>query len=306
MDKEIKVSLPTDENGMTGRECPECSSYFKIKGGTGLPTDNCLCPYCGYKANYSEFTTKEQIDYATSIALNKTIGPEIQELKRSIDSLEHTTRGGLIQIKGKLQGFPFRTKYYKEKELETSVKCDSCGLEFSIYGVFANCPDCGRLNALVVFIKSIETAQKRLNLLKLKDIADENMKQSILKDALSEGVSSFDAFGKALRLKYPDIFPKKPKNLFQNLRVLSEILLKYCKKSIRDILGDINYELLDKVFQVRHIYEHNMGVIDDEFVHKLPALSRMLGRKYSLDENEINKFLKILVETGSCISKEIE
>jgi len=38
MDDEIrlKVTLPTDDEGMVGRECPQCKQYFKIKPGTGL------------------------------------------------------------------------------------------------------------------------------------------------------------------------------------------------------------------------------------------------------------------------------
>ena len=50
-------------------------------------------------------------------------------------------------------------------KLETQVKCDNCGLEFAIYGVFASCPDCGQLNALRVFEKSIEVALKRITLI---------------------------------------------------------------------------------------------------------------------------------------------
>jgi Zn finger protein HypA/HybF involved in hydrogenase expression len=44
-------------------------------------------------------------------------------------------------------------KHYQEKILETNIACDNCGLVFSIYGVFSNCPDCGRLNAKVIFEK---------------------------------------------------------------------------------------------------------------------------------------------------------
>ena len=53
---------------------------------------------------------------------------------------------------------------------EMTLICDSCGLEFSIYGVFANCPDCDHLSAITIFKKSIEVIRKKLLLIEdLKD-----------------------------------------------------------------------------------------------------------------------------------------
>jgi len=34
MKKEIPLNFPTDEHGLTGRECPSCNGYFKVKFGT--------------------------------------------------------------------------------------------------------------------------------------------------------------------------------------------------------------------------------------------------------------------------------
>jgi hypothetical protein len=35
----VNVSIPTDEAGLLGRECPvsDCLGYFKVKPGTGIP-----------------------------------------------------------------------------------------------------------------------------------------------------------------------------------------------------------------------------------------------------------------------------
>ncbi|MDY6896410.1 MAG: hypothetical protein SVO01_13485, partial [Thermotogota bacterium] len=160
MDMNIKVNLPSDEQGFIGRECSKCHKYFKVKPGTGLSTSICQCPYCGYIGDYNEFFTKDQIEYAKSIASREVIGriiePEIRKLERGFKELERATRGGFIQIKVKTQrsAVRFPLKYYQEKEVETYVTCDNCGLEFAIYGVFANCPDCGKLNALIIFKKS--------------------------------------------------------------------------------------------------------------------------------------------------------
>lgn len=48
---QFSISIPPDENGLIGRECPEpnCESYFKIQPGTGLKGEDlpCHCPDCG-------------------------------------------------------------------------------------------------------------------------------------------------------------------------------------------------------------------------------------------------------------------
>lgn len=305
MDKQIKISFPTDENGLVGRECPVCMEYFKIKFGTGIKDDvPCHCPYCKHICDHNTFFTNAQNEYMQSIIMKEMLGPFMSDFERSLKKLEHSTRGGFFQIKVKSSGTSLTIKHYQEKELETHVTCDSCGLEFAIYGVFATCPDCERLNASVVFSKSIEVAKKRLNLIdSLDDIA---LKEAILKDSISGGISAFDAFGKALREHHTGVFPDKPKNIFQNLIVLSEIVKDKFGLSLNDMLGEDEANILNRIFQVRHIYEHNMGVIDDDFIRKVKDYSQLRGRKYALDKNEIERFLGILLVAGRGIANELE
>jgi len=311
MNMTIGVNLIPNGKGFVGRECPKCFQYFKVKPGTGLPTTTCHCPYCGYTGDHKEFVTKDQIEYAKSVALKeinrRIIEPELKKLENSFKELERATRGGFIQIQVKFQRSPlsFPLMDYQEKEVETYVVCDNCGLEFAIYGVFANCPDCGQLNALIIFRKSLEVALKRILLLdSIKEDAD--LREALLEDALSSGVSAFDAFGKALQLRYPDTLPQKTKNLFQKFQELSEALSNTVGKSLPDIIGQEKFDYIFKMFQVRHIYEHNMGVIDNDFIRKVPALAHLRGRKYPLQQNEIQDFLTFLLETGEKIIRIIE
>lgn len=60
------------------------------------------------------------------------------------------------------------------------------------------------------------------------------------------------------------------------------------------------------MFQVRHIYEHNAGVIDNDFIKKLPDYSSLFGRKYPLTGDEISKFLYITQDLGTKIFFEFE
>ena len=44
-----------------------------------------------------------------------------------------------------------------------------------------------------------------------------------------------------------------------------------------------------------------MGVIDNDFVKKIPAYSRMTDRKYVLSEDEVRKFIDLMLELGDLI-----
>jgi hypothetical protein len=47
---EASISIPVDEDGFFGRECPECGRLFKMHFGQyeALPDDlELICPYCG-------------------------------------------------------------------------------------------------------------------------------------------------------------------------------------------------------------------------------------------------------------------
>ena len=60
------------------------------------------------------------------------------------------------------------------------------------------------------------------------------------------------------------------------------------------------------MFQVRHIYEHNAGLIDDDFVRNLPSFISQKGRKYMLVNNELEAFLEKLHELMKHIYSEVE
>lgn len=301
----IPVTIPTDENGLVGRECLECEKYFKLKPGTGLPTEHCHCPYCDYEGNSDTFGTTAQIEYAQSIAINQIskdfIQPSINKIMKSFKELERNTRKSFIQFKVSTTSTNLKlpVKYYNELDLETEVICDSCGLEFAVYGVFARCPDCTNLNAFLIFQKSIDTAIKKLTIFTKPEVPNE-IKADSYRHVISDCISSFDALGKELRKEKAEIFPNRPKNLFQSLYLLDEGISNYLSKK------HDNFNFLLKIFQVRHIYEHNMGVVDEDFIKKIPGYSNLLGKKYKIDENEVKTFIDDMITLGKIIKNYFE
>jgi hypothetical protein len=301
----VSVTIPKDDDGMIGRECLECERYFKLKQGTGIPTSHCHCPYCEYEGDADTFWTKAQLEYAKSVAINqaysKLIKPSLDNLLKSFKDLERTSRGSLIQFKVKTKGteINFPIEYYSEEELETKLTCDGCGLEFAVYGVFSRCPDCKDLNAFSVFNKSIAVTEKQLEIFAKPEIPSEIKEQS-LSFVLTSCISTYDGLGKELRKRKPEKYPSKPKNLFQNIHLLNEKLNGLFEQK------HSRFNEILKGFQVRHLYEHNLGVSDEDFAGKIPGYSQMIGRKYILRIPELKQFIVDMHELGTITKEHFE
>jgi len=302
----IKVSLES-EDGFFGRECPneDCLGYFKVHIGTGLKGENlpCFCPYCGHMGDHKTFFTQEQIEYAQSVALNKITGAILKDLKE----MEFKHDLGFFKMEMKVKGQPQPIKRYREKDLETEVTCEKCTLEYSIYGVFAFCPDCGSHNSLQMLYKNFELAQKEVD---LAETAEEEMRDFLLSDALKNAVSAFDGFGReavlinSKKFYVKDTGPNEITISFQNL-------LK-AQKRINDIFGfdfllkitqtEINF--LNRCFQKRHVLTHRMSVVDQEYLDLTGDVDEVVGRKVSLKKDEVISLINILKELGQNLINE--
>ena len=150
-----------------------------------------------------------------------------------------------------------------------------------------------------MYEKSLETVQKQLSIFVKPRMPDET-REKLLPYILSGCISAFDGLGKELRRRYPTSFPEKPKNLFQNLIALDESMDGYISKHHSD------YSFLNKMFQVRHIYEHNMCVVDNDFIIKISGSIHMLGKKYVLNEAELTKFIDFMEELGGKVKDYIK
>ncbi len=288
MTTEISVPIPTDEQGMLGRCCPndECGRYFKIKPGTGMDTATCHCPYCGHCDDISEFTTEEQIQYAIDQAAKQLVDPLMRKFGQSLRRLNSGQRGPL-RIRFDVRYRPAPAYSYVERELETQVTCDECSLEFAVYGVFASCPDCQRLNALTTFSRSIESARKRVVLASNQEL-DADLRAAFPRDSLRDVVAAFDSYGKALRARYPGrIRPRAKSNLFQDLDALDAELRSTSLPVVEDLLTPQEVEDVRWFFQARHVYEHNAGVVDDRFIAKVPEAAPQRGQLLPLPEQRL-------------------
>ena len=292
--KKFEIDLKTDEDGMLGRECPNeaCSGYFKIKPGTGILDGNFqpTCPYCGIQADSQDFSTQEQIEYAKSLVVRevqKALGADL--LKWGKD-LERTVRGGFIQIKTEYKSTPMPIYYYEEKELETTLTCEECGLVYSVFGKFAYCPDCGIDNTLQIFRANLDLVQKLLAQAKVEENVE--FQEFLVHNALEDIVSAFDSFGK----NSVKLFTKNTKKSdlsisFQNIAKAHERIQTEFGINFQNGLEIEDWEKVIQNFQKRHLISHNDGIIDIAYLQITNDPKATLGRKIAVTVEDVEDML---------------
>ncbi len=307
--KGIKVQFQADEKGFVGRECPKdgCEGYFKIVLGTGLEVEGlpCHCPYCGYSGSHNEFWTSEQIQYARSVAMREMSNALRKDLKRL--EFDHKPKGQFgIGFSMKLKtGRPIPIRHYMERRLETDVICPECTLQYSVYGVFAFCPDCGQHNSLQILDKNLDVVERMLELGIGEDF---ELKEKLTENALEDCVSAFDGFGHELCRVHAieSSSPSEAKKMsFQNLEIAQSRVLSIFGVDIGNSLMPNDWQVAVNQFQKRHLIAHKLGVVDQRYLDRTQDNQAVVGRKIGINANEVQLLAKLLRNIAQFMTSEI-
>lgn len=299
----MEVPVPTDAEGYLGRECPEpnCESYFKVKPGTGRRGQNipCFCPYCGHSGPTDHFWTKEQLEYAKSVVLRDITEAVRRDLKTL--ELEQKPRGPFgVGISMKVEhGPPVPIRYYREKVLETKITCDQCSLDYSVFGLFAYCPDCGVHNSLQILHKNLDLTRKQLIL--AETLADPDLRRHLIEDALENCVSAFDGFAReACRIRSPkSTDPTKCSSLsFQHLGRAATRLHALFRVDLARAVPAADWSAAHIAFMRRHVLAHRAGVVDQQYVEETGEPGSLLGCRLTIRSDEVRRLTDIVMVIG--------
>ena len=305
----MTISIPPDDEGFIGRECPvaECEGYFKIELGTGLKGSGlpCHCPYCGHEAEQNQFFTPAQIEYARSVAVQAITNAIRADLKKL--EFDHKPRGGFgIGISMKLKpGRPTPIRYYRETGLETEVVCAICTLRYAVYGVFAFCPDCGLHNSGQILERNLEMVDKMLELAKGLDA---QMASSLIENALEDCVSSFDGFGREICRVYASKAsdPSRAGQVsFQNLEGARGKTTELFGVDIARALSTEEWAAATRGFQKRHLFSHTMGVVDEDYIRRSGDPAAVRGRKVTVTVEDVRGLAGILQTIARSMSESL-
>lgn len=291
---EFSIEIEPDKEGYTGRECPKCEKYFKIKFGTGLPdATDCHCPYCNHMEDQNSFFTKQQIEYVHSL-VHKKVATDLTKMLKRIE--RKPNRNDFISIGITVKKSPIPIAYYSEKELEEKIKCSNCTLEYTIYGAFGYCPDCGIHNSLQILSSNFDLI---LKILDLASTEEEDVQVKLVENALEDVVSAFDGFGRE------NFSGTSQKISFQDIKTAKDKIQNSYGFDISSVLSGDQWNFVFEQFQKRHLLAHTMGVIDHAYADKTGGSLSSIGKKVTTTQEDVRLLIAHLIAIAQDMFKNI-
>lgn len=270
---ETEVYLVGDVEGLFGRQCPKCKSYFRTKN-----TLNVSCPYCSAQATHFQFITDNQLEFLrhfVQIAINSKQTNTV----RSID---------LYDITRNLTNNTPPIWVYAEEKQQKYVYCKDCKNKYDILGEYGGCPWCEKRNSFEVIFEKIESVYETLD----SDECDATT-------CLTTSVSYFEAMANDLKnsilnqYKVRDV--KTFKNLsFQRIFIARDILIESHDIDIFENISEACIKNLKKLFEKRHIYVHNGGRADQKYISNSEDGAVRLNQTVPVSINEVEELLATL------------
>ncbi|MXM62519.1 hypothetical protein GR925_03390 [Streptomyces sp. HUCO-GS316] len=163
---EMQVSIPLDDEGFLGRQCPECSLLFRMDAAQykALPDDLTLwCVYCGHQADHSEFITAQQRKRLRRAASDLGMQIVTRELDRAFRGLSSSgSRHGFVSVRHESRPFHPRPLPGIDEERLTRVRtCPGCQNRYAVFGEHRFCPVCGHLPASSVAFDALDADMAR-------------------------------------------------------------------------------------------------------------------------------------------------
>jgi hypothetical protein len=193
-------------------------------------------------------------------------------------------------------------RHYREKQLETDVICDSCTLQYAVFGLFAYCPDCGVHNSLQVLQSNLALVAKQLDL--AASVESVELARHLVEDGLENCVSAFDGFGReTCRVRaFHGQDPARTANLsFQNLRSAAASVHGMFGVDLASSVSASAWDGVVRAFHKRHLLAHRSGVIDERYVQSSGDTTAVVGRRISITPTEVTDVAATLAALGAAL-----
>lgn len=308
----FSISIPPDEDGMVGRECPDdqcCPGYFKVQSGTGIleGQTEAFCPYCRRSAEPSDFVTESQIEYGKRIVereATKGIDRELRNALRLGASGRRRLGGGMfsMEISMGTASLPFVGRPLEE-EIRRDIACPGCGLKHAVYGLATWCADCGAdifpvhlSEELSVLRRMAEASEERRTTLGPRVGARD------VENALEDLVSVLEAVLKTLTRRHltskgcsgddaDTLLERQVRNGFQNLIRARELLTTHTGALLGRLLSEPEFGTLAALLEKRHPIAHNLGVVDRKYLGRIRS-GELAGREIRVTADEVRQAIE--------------
>jgi len=295
----MQVSMPTDEHGFFGRQCPSCSQLFRVDADDyeALPDDLELwCVYCGHHGEHSDFITQQQLDRATRAVEDWAMQSIGNVLDRSLRGLSTPRpRSGFgIQISHRSTPFyPQPLPGINEERLIRIRSCAACALRYAVFGELRYCPGCGPLPANVIALDAIAAETARLDALThlpsdaAATLREQGVFTRIWVDTLENLVGILETLASAtFHAAVPNAAQRVTGkgNIFQRLDGTADLFIDAGYADLRTVLDAATWQRLRQVWATRHLFTHNDGIVDDKYLAVVPISHAARGQRLVVTE----------------------
>jgi sarcosine oxidase delta subunit len=297
---EVAISIPSDEDGFFGRDCPSCEAPFKMRGDEykALPDEiELTCPYCGHREEHSAFMSAAQharVMAAAEGLVEQWVHGQLSDMLGSAFGKRppRRRRNSMISIDWSYTpGTPPAVRELPdvlEEQTRRVVECSTCGNHHAVYSATSFCPVCGSRPAGEKVLEAITAAREALA---VEDRLEEDERETLRAagvferfavDAIESTVSLFEIFAReqyAQRVPNAQQHTKGKGNIFQRLDDTAALFADHGGVELVELAGEERWQRLKQTFARRHVLTHNGGIIDDKFLGQVPNSGLRLGQR---------------------------
>jgi uncharacterized Zn finger protein (UPF0148 family) len=274
-----QISLPTDEEGFFGRECPDldCHAYYKLQIGeyqTARAAHRLTCPICGTTAGDEDFHTAEQ-QHRIEAGLHELAQGVIDEAIRDVFGRSPSVRRSPA-VTFRYQPPPTRFQSplptYVERATIRAFSCSRCSHRTVAYDLVSFCPYCGENTPPRPILDENLAAMGRLVDL-IEQMPDE-VRQDIeavggataqVERALVGACAAFQHFAQQVHAGAGKEIGRD-RNPWQNPERLAKEWRRSFSHDPLAALNTDNRSALRLGFARRHVLEHKGGRVDQTYL----------------------------------------
>ena len=205
--------------------------------------------------------------------------------------------------------------HYAEVKQQFHFKCQTpdCHTETDILGEYGYCPRCGRTNARVLFATHFDGLLIKFEATD-KTVTDRNARAEVWEDITIKSVSAFEALAKHLRqrlLRFP-MTANRRRELegvnFQKPLEADTLLTQWFDVGLfrwpgsatipTRTMPEADVAFIKKMVQRRHIFMHNGGVVDQDYLDYSGDVTVQLGERIRGRSNEAKRFMEAVRQMG--------
>lgn len=314
----ISVSIPSDADGYSDRECPssECQFGFKVHEDDWrdkVRDEEVFCPFCGHTADSSKWWTQEQITHAKRAAFAKVQRRIGRAMRQDADRWNRRQpRNSFIRITMKVDDRPRHVLLPPAvaESMRLKITCPDCTCRYAVIGAAFFCPACGHNAADFMFNQSIASIRSVFDALTGvraaipdRDTA-ETTARLIIENGLQNAVTAFQRYAEALYTRCPSASPSR-RNAFQSLREGSNLWYSVTGKQYSDYLDSAELTALTRFFQQRHLLAHTQGLIDPDYIARTGDTAYRAGQRLVIRESAVRDCLALIEKLAAAMAWDI-